>query len=392
MAFHSVYLKTHKEASVLRRHPWIFSGAIHKIVTDSDMQEGDMVEVFSHAGAYLASGHFHSGSIAVRIFSFEQTPADENFWLGKLQKAYSLRKQLGLTGSTHINAYRLVHAEGDGLPGLIIDIYHRTAVIQCHSAGMYRQQQTICNCLKNLYGNALQAVYSKSTETLHNSVPGATNGYLWGNTENTTIRENDILFYADWEKGQKTGFFLDQRENRKLLMQYANGKKVLNTFCYSGGFSLYALKGGASEVHSVDSSAAAIALAEKNTHLNNFTNHTCFISDTLSFLKDCPAYDVMVLDPPAYAKSQQRKHNAVQGYKRLNRAGIEKVQAGGLLFTFSCSQVISPQLFLHTVTAAALESGRSIRLLHRLSQPADHPVSIFHPEGEYLKGLVLQVD
>lgn len=392
MNYPKVVLHNKKESSVLRKHPWIFSGAIKKIEVDNEINDGDIVEVFSDKGQYLATGHFYSGSIAVRIFSFTRSVIHYHFWKQKIQKAYELRKLLGLTNNSSTNVYRLVYAEADELPGLIIDFYNGTAVIQCHAVGMHRLIAEFAQILKEIYGEKLTAVFDKSAETLHPKQGNITNAYLFGNKSENYVTENNLKFYVDWEYGQKTGFFIDQRENRNLLRQYACEKKILNTFCYSGGFSVYALSAGASEVHSVDSSAKAIELTNRNIELNGLCNHTSYTEDTLLFLKNSGEYDIVVLDPPAFAKSIKSKHNAIQGYKRLNIAGIEKVKSKGLLFTFSCSQIIDMPLFKGIVTSAAIESGRNIKIIHHLHQPNDHPASIFHPEGFYLKGLVLYIE
>lgn len=387
----SITLHHGKDHAVRRFHPWVFSGAIKSVSTD--LEDGDIVDVFSSKSEYLATGHFAKGSIAVRLFSFEQIEINNSFWKNKLQQAYQLRSNIGLVNNSETNVYRLVHAEGDGLPGLIIDIYNDTAVIQTHSAGMYHFRNIISEVLLEIYQGNLKAVFDKSAETL--AVNDVSNGYLFGkSTENFFVKENGCKFLIDFEEGQKTGFFVDQRENRKLLMDFCKGKNVLNTFCYTGGFSVFAVKAGAEIVHSVDSSKKAIEMAQKNLTLNGFdsAHHSCIASDTLEYLKNNESgYDVIVLDPPAYAKHMSAKHNAVQGYKRLNVMAINKIKKGGILFTFSCSQIIDRKLFADTITAAAIESGRQIQILHHLSQPPDHPVSIFHPEGEYLKGLVLHI-
>ncbi|NUM50289.1 MAG: class I SAM-dependent rRNA methyltransferase [Flavobacteriales bacterium] len=392
MNYSKVVLHSKKESSVLRKHPWIFSGAIKKIEVDNEINDGDIVEVYSDKGQYLATGHFYSGSIAVRIFSFTQSVIHYDFWKQKIQKAYELRKLLGLTHSSATNVYRLVYAEADELPGLIIDFYNGTAVIQCHAVGMHRHIAEFAEILKEIYGERITAVFDKSVETLHSKQSNITNAYLFGNKSENYVTENNLKFYVDWENGQKTGFFIDQRDHRNLLRQYACEKKILNTFCYSGGFSVYALSAGASEVHSVDSSATAIELTNRNIELNGLSNHTSHTEDTLRFLKNSGEYDIVVLDPPAFAKSIKSKHNAIQGYKRLNIAGIEKVKSNGFLFTFSCSQIIDMPLFKGIVTSAAIESGRNIKIIHHLHQPKDHPTSIFHPEGFYLKGLVLYIE
>lgn len=383
-----------KEQSLLRFHPWVFSGAIKKIA--GEPQDGDTVEVYSSRNEFLGVGHYQKGSITVRIFSFEPTAADDLFWRNKLQRAYDFRRQLGFINNPRTNVYRLVFAEGDGLPGLIIDVYHDTAVIQAHSLGMYRAKEQIARALQEIYGANLRAVYDKSAETLHLPPTDASlNGYLiGGGDEARVVVENDQPFYVDWVAGQKTGFFIDQRENRALLAQYAPGKAVLNTFCYTGGFSVYALNAGAALVHSVDSSKKAIALTERNAALNHAGDrHAAFAVDTFSFLKQASQpYDLIILDPPAFAKHQHARHNAVMGYKRLNAEALKAINPGGILFTFSCSQAVDRDLFQHTLMAAAIEAGRQVKVMHHLSQPADHPVSIYHPEGAYLKGLVLFVE
>ncbi|MEY4926639.1 MAG: putative SAM-dependent methyltransferase [Bacteroidota bacterium] len=395
MDYNIIQLKKGKDAAIVRRHPWVFSGAIQKIL--GKPEDGDVVEVQTANGHFLALGHWQQGgSISVRLFQFgEFRKIDADFWMQKLESAYNLRQTLNLTQNEVTNAYRLVHGEGDGLPGLIIDIYKNTAVVQAHSIGMHRERHFIANALKQLYGERLQAVYDKSSESLPSDYAKTIkNGYLHGESMATVITENNNLFQVDWETGQKTGFFLDQRDNRALLGNYSVGKRVLNSFCYSGGFSVYALQAGATWVDSVDASARAISWTEDNVKQNvEAANHAAHTSDVLKFLQQTTEpYEVMVLDPPAYAKHLNAKHNAVQGYKRLNALGMKNIVKGGILFTFSCSQVIDRELFYNTIVAAALDAGRSVRVLHHLSQPPDHPVSMFHPEGSYLKGLVLQVE
>ena len=389
-----IILNAGKEQSLKRFHPWVFSGAIKKI--QGEVQDGDVVDVYSNQNEYLGTGHYQKGSITVRIFSFEPTAADSEFWRKKLQQAYLFRQQLGFTNNPQTNVYRLVFAEGDGLPGLIIDVYGGTAVIQAHSIGMYRSKNQIAQALQEVYGTNLQAIYDKSAETLHlQETDAPLNSYLLGSGEEAQIvTENHNQFYVDWITGQKTGFFIDQRENRELLAKYAPGKSVLNTFCYTGGFSVYALNAGASLVHSVDSSKKAIELTDRNAALNNAgERHASFAVDTFSFFKNQPqTYDIIILDPPAFAKHHNVRHNAVMGYKRLNTEALKQIKPGGILFTFSCSQAVDRYLFNNTIMAAAIEAGRNIKIMHHLSQPADHPVSIFHPEGEYLKGLVLFVE
>lgn len=389
-----IILKTKKDEAIKRFHPWVFSGAIKKIY--GNVWEGCIVEVYSNKDEFLAVGHYSDGSIAVRIFSFDKIIPDESFWKSKVQAAYNLRHLLKLTNSDSTNVYRLIHAEGDGLPGLIVDYYNGTAVIQAHSVGMHKVRMLITEALQQVYGEKLLAVYYKSSETLPKiHEVQDTEGYLYFKEKFEFVTENGSKFKIDWEKGQKTGFFIDQRENRKLLAKYSYGKKVLNTFCYSGSFSVYALFAGANIVHSVDSSKKAIDMTEKNVEINGFSGpkHKSFSQDTLEYLATTEEkYDVIILDPPAYAKHQNVKHNAVQGYKRLNAKALEIIQSGGILFTFSCSQVVDRRLFEATIVAAAIQSKRKVKILHHLSQPADHPVSAFHPEGEYLKGLVLFVE
>lgn len=388
-----VILKAGKEAAVQRYHPWIFSGAIQHI--EGEARDGDTVEVFSKDGRYLATGHYQAGSIMVRIFSFRPTAADQNFWNEKVTEAYRYRQVLGLPHHPKTNCYRLVHGEGDGLPGLIIDIYGSTAVVQCHSIGMHRDRERIATALKTVYGGALKSIYDKSAETLpRNYATGQHNTYLLGNLVEDSVHENGYKFSIDWEKGQKTGFFLDQRENRQLLGHYASGKTVLNAFSYTGGFSIYALGNGARQVDSVDASGKAMELTAENVRLNfgNIANHQSYTADVLKFLKDCePVYDLMIVDPPAFAKSLGKRHNAVQGYKRLNALALQKIKSGGILFTFSCSQVVDRNLFESTIVAAALEARKQVKVMHHLSQAADHPANIFHPEGSYLKGLAVFV-
>jgi 23S rRNA (cytosine1962-C5)-methyltransferase len=389
-----VTLNAGKEQSPLRFHPWIFSGAIKS--KPVDIAEGDIVEVQDARGVFLGLGHYQNGTIAVRLFSFKKAEPDGKFWKNKLVRAYNLRKKMGLAESSQTNVYRLIYAEGDGMPGLIIDYYNGTAVLQTHSIGMHLIKNDLIQALQDIYGDQLKAVYDKSEETMpKQSAVKALNGCLWGQTESREVQENGHTFFVDWEAGQKTGFFVDQRENRELLGKYSKDKTVLNTFCYSGGFSIYALLAGAKEVHSVDSSKKAIELTEKNVLLNpGFTGtHTSFAEDTFDFFvgKEMK-YDLIILDPPAFAKHQNVKHNAVKGYKRLNLEALKQIKPGGILFTFSCSQVIDRTIFEGAIMAAGIESGRSIRILHHLNQPADHPVSLFHPEGAYLKGLVVYVE
>lgn len=391
-------LRRGKEESLLRRHPWIFSGAIYD--TDGQPEEGDVVDVHTAEGNFIARGHCGIGSIAVRVLTFDQDEQiDAAFWERRVREAYQVRKALGLTDSEETTCYRLVHGEGDNLPGLIVDIYGTTAVIQAHSVGMYVARTEIAEALKTVYGpDKLTAVYDKSAGTIPpKSGIEAVDGYLFGTSSaaNTVVKENGNGFRANWEDGQKTGFFIDQRENRALVARYAQGRRVLNTFCYTGGFSVYALKGGAAAVDSVDSSEKAVKLCSENIGLANpAVPHREIAADALAFVREMPenTYDLVILDPPAFAKHHKVVGNALQGYKRLNAAAISKMPPGGILFTFSCSQAVSREQFRTAVFSAAAIAGRRVRILHQLTQPADHPVNIYHPEGEYLKGLVLYVE
>ena len=397
MKIKTIVLHKGKEKSIERKHPWLFSGAINRIISDTGEApyDGELVELVDSKNNFLAKGHFSDATIAVRIISFLKEDINQEFWTKKIQRAYSVRESLGLTVSKATNIYRLMHAEGDGLPGLIIDFYNGTAIIQAHSIGIFNAIDEISVALQQVYGKSLIAIYNKSAESLAKQTDEAVkNEYIYQNGDTKLVGlENEHQFNLDWINGQKTGFFLDQRENRALLANYSKGKKVLNTFCYSGGFSVYALKAGAKEVHSVDSSQKAIDLVDENIKLNRLKNHQSFTADTLAYLKENKIdYDVIILDPPAYAKSQKAKHNAIQGYKRLNLMALKQIKPGGILFTFSCSQAVNRKLFYDTIVAASIEAGRNIRVLNHLSQPADHPVNIFHPEGEYLKGLVLHVE
>jgi 23S rRNA (cytosine1962-C5)-methyltransferase len=392
-AYAQVILKSGKERSLNNFHPWLFSGAIKEI--KGAVKEGDIVEIYSNHGIYMATGHFHEGSIKVRIFSFEKAQPGYTFWKNKLQKAYDIRLQLGFIDNAKTSAYRLIHAEGDNMPGLIIDIYGNTAVIQSHTVGMHAIKTDICQALQEIYGPSLKAVYDKSADSMSKqSEVLVTNGFLFGNTSGNEVLENGNKFYVNWEEGQKTGFFIDQRVSRELLGNMSHGKKVLNTFAYSGGFSVYALKGGATLVHSVDSSKKAMEWALRNVELNNTTaQHDFFAVDTFDFLKNMKEeYDIIVLDPPAFAKHLSAVDKAAKGYQNLNYESIKRIKPNGILFTYSCSQVIDKGLFRKIVFAAAAQAKRNVRILYQLSQPADHPVSIYHPEGEYLKGLVLHVE
>ncbi len=390
----SILLKSGKEKSVFRYHPWIFSGAIAK--TEGTLQEGDIVKVYSADRQFLAVGHYQIGSIAVRILSFEDTAIDHNFWKTRIAEAYRMRRSLGLTDSQTNNVYRLIHGEGDNLPGLVVDIYANVAVTQFHSVGMYLERENIAKAIVEVLGDQITAIYDKSESTLpFKAAIEPKNGYLYGQAKSFIALENGLKFNVDWLEGQKTGFFIDQRENRSLLEKYARDKSVLNMFCYTGGFSFYAMRGGAHSVHSVDVSARAIELAKQNVELNfpGDLRHEAFAEEAFRFLEHSyDKYDLIILDPPAFAKHQNVLNNAIQGYKKLNRKGIEVIKPGGIIFTFSCSQVMTKELFRQTVFTAAANTGRKVSILHQLTQPADHPINIYHPEGEYLKGLVLYVE
>jgi 23S rRNA (cytosine1962-C5)-methyltransferase len=400
-----VVIKKGKEASLKRFHPWLFSGAIERTI--GSCVAGDIVEIYSISHDYLATGHFQDGSIAVKLFTFQQQEIDYSFWKEKIARAYRLRTTLGLTSSSSTTAYRLVFTEGDELPGLIIDWYNGVTVIQTHSLGMHLIKPDLVNILKEIYGEGLKAVYDKSAETtLLSAKPSreeseririnrVEDGYLFGLPQKGLITETGHIFSVDWERGQKTGFFLDQRNNRMFAQFYAQDRKVLNAFCYSGAFSVYALKGGATLVHSVDSSKQAIEWTKENLALNGIDHarHEFSVADVKQFLVQSTAtYDMIILDPPAFAKHHNITHNALQAYIHINSEAMKKVNPGGILMTYSCSQAISREMFRSAIQAAALETGRKIRILHHLSQGPDHPVSIYHPEGEYLKGLILQVD
>ncbi len=392
----TVQLKPKKEESLLRFHPWVFSGAIQRI--EGKPAEGELVKVVDANRNFLAVGHYQIGSIAVRVVSFNDEKIDDNFWGTKIQRAYTMRKSLGLISKNN-NTYRLVHGEGDTLPGLIIDVYDDTAVMQAHSIGMHEMKDVLAKSIvRNI--SEVKNVYYKSETTLpFKAAINPEDGYLIGK-ESTDLNaiENGLKFQVDWLKGQKTGFFVDQRENRSLLERYSAGKSVLNMFCYTGGFSVYALRGGATLVHSVDSSAKAIDLTNKNVEVNfqQEPRHAAFAEDAFKYLNNLheleQKYDVIVLDPPAFAKHRDALRNALKGYKRLNAKAFEQIKPGGILFTFSCSQVVNKDQFRLAVFSAAAESKRNVRILHQLSQPADHPINIYHPEGEYLKGLVLWVE
>lgn len=393
MNYPKIILQKGKEISLYRRHHWVFSGAIAK--ADPNLETGDLVAVFSSKNEFLGIGYFAQGSIMVRIISFTEQEINQEFWTSRIQSAYDLRKNLGLTDQEETNVYRLVHGEGDLVPGLVIDFYNGTAVIQAHQIGIHRHIEQIAEALRQVYGKGLKGIYDKSAETLPKNYEGSTNDWIWGKADTDLVKEYGASYRIDWEKGQKTGFFIDQRENRKLVSQYSKGKKVLNTFCYSGGFSVLALQEGAKEVHSVDISAKAIELTEENVALNSGFEgkHESIVADVVKYIREIGEdFDLIVLDPPAFAKNLKARHNAVQAYKRLNAEALKKIKSGGILFTFSCSQVVDKQLFAHTIASAAMETKRTIKILHQLSQPADHPVNIYHPETEYLKGLVLYVE
>ncbi|HKK75034.1 MAG TPA: class I SAM-dependent rRNA methyltransferase [Saprospiraceae bacterium] len=388
-----IILKSKRDASIRRRHPWVFSGAIKTQI--GAPEDGDTVAVYNNKEQFLAAGHFQKGSIMVRLLTFEEELIDGAFWQKRFREAVVYREAVGILSLSETNCFRLIHAEGDGLPGLIIDVYGSTAVVQCHSIGMYRALEEIATALREVLGDRIKTIYQKSKDTLPGGfAAGLEDGFLLGESGNDTVKEYGHLFKIDWVAGQKTGFFLDQRDNRKLLAQYAKGKKVLNTFCYTGGFSIYALQAGARRVDSVDASATAMSLTEENVRLNGFgEQHRSFTDDVMSFFKLADTdYELMIVDPPAFAKSMKKRHNAIQGYKRLNAKALSLIKSGGVLFTFSCSQVVGRQLFQDTIVAAALEAGRQVRIMHHLGQPADHPVRLFHPEGSYLKGLVLYVE
>ena len=386
-----IFLKRGKEESLRRFHPWIFSGAIHH--ADEGIADGDIVRVIDSNGDYIATGHFQMGSIAVRVLTFNNVEIDDNFWFSRLKSALSMRQAIGLAGNANNNTYRLVHGEGDLLPGLIIDIYGRTAVMQAHSVGMHLCRKEIAQQLIKVMDGLVDNIYYKSETTLPFMEPE--NGFIIGQSENNIGIENGLKFRVDWLRGQKTGFFVDQRDNRLLLEKYSRGKNVLNMFCYTGGFSVYAMRGGANMVHSVDSSAKAIELTRSNIDLNfpNDKRHDAFCEDAFKYLEEAGSnYDLIILDPPAFAKHRGALHNALKGYTRLNLKAFEKIQKGGILFTFSCSQVVSKDNFRNAVFTAAAIAHRKVRILHQLHQPADHPINIYHPEGEYLKGLVLYVE
>lgn len=387
-------LRRGKAESLKRFHPWVFSGAIDRC--DGKPQEGDVVRIVSHEGEMLGYGHCQIGSIAVRMLTFSEEPVDDAFWQQRLAEAFRMRKALQLSGREDNNIYRLVHGEGDRLPGLVVDVYGRTAVMQAHSVGMHVSRETIAKALVAASKGLIDNVYYKSETTLpYKADLHGENGFLIGNDEGNVATENGLRFHIDWLHGQKTGFFVDQRENRALLEHYAPGRNVLNMFCYTGGFSVYALRGGANLVHSVDASAKAIELTRANVELNfpGDQRHEAYTADAFKYLEEAGNnYDLIVLDPPAFAKHRDALRNALKGYTRLNAMAFRKIKPGGILFTFSCSQAVSKEQFRLAVFTAATQSGRHVRILHQLHQPADHPINIYHPEGEYLKGLVLYVE
>ena len=392
--YKTVHLKKGKEESLKRFHPWIFSGAIHHL--DEDISEGEIVRVVTFMGDFIAIGHYQIGSIAVRVLSFQDIHVDETFWEVRLGSALAMRRGIGMADNPQNNTYRLVHGEGDNLPGLIIDCYGKTAVMQAHSVGMHNNRFDICKALIKIMGDRIKQIYYKSETTLpYKAELGQENGFIHGSTEEDVAIENGLKFHVDWLKGQKTGFFIDQRENRSLLEHYAKGRSVLNMFCYTGGFSVYAMRGQAKLVHSVDSSAKAVELTNQNIALNfpQDTRHEAFCEDAFKYLDTHDGkYDLIVLDPPAFAKHRSTLRNALKGYTRLNVKGFQQIKSGGILFTFSCSQVVTKEQFRNAVFTAAAQAGRKVRILHQLHQPADHPINIYHPEGEYLKGLVLYVE
>lgn len=394
-----VHLRRGKEESLLRRHPWVFSGAIDHIAEgDKALAEGDVVDVITKGGEFIARGHYQIGSIAVRVLTFDEEAIDAKWWEERIAHAKALRESLGMVNNTDTTCYRLVHGEGDLLPGLVVDVYGRTAVLQCHSVGMYHSRLLIAEAIRKAYGEEIEAIYDKSSQTLPFKADlGAIDGYLWGRSENpdAVVLENGLKFKVNWEEGQKTGFFIDQRVNRDLVRQYSRGRKVLNTFCYTGGFSVAALAGGATEVVSIDLSERAVKLADENVRLNfgQEAKHEAIACNAVEYLKDIDSdYDLIILDPPAFAKHHKVLGNALQGYKKINARALQKIRSGGILFTFSCSQAVSRELFRTTIFTAAAIAGRKVRIIGQLTQPADHPINIYHPEGEYLKGLVVYVE
>lgn len=394
MIYKKVYLKKGKEESLKRFHPWVFSGAIQHM--EEGIEEGDIVRVITSRGDFIAVGHYQIGSIAVRVLTFNDVTIDQEFWQSRISSALQMRISMGVADNPQNTTYRLVHGEGDNLPGLVIDCYNETAVVQAHSVGMHVQRVAIAEAIIAAMGDRIKHVYYKSETTLpYKAGLNQENGFLVGGTDDNIALENGLSFYVDWLKGQKTGFFVDQRENRALLEKYSKGRSVLNMFCYTGGFSVYSMRGGAEKVHSVDSSAKAIELTNRNINLNfpGDDRHAAFCEDAFKFLDaNENKYDLIILDPPAFAKHRAALHNALKGYIRLNVKGFEAIKKGGILFTFSCSQVVTKDNFRNAVFTAAAQAGRKVRILHQLHQPSDHPINIYHPEGEYLKGLVLYVE
>ncbi|MBI9035265.1 MAG: class I SAM-dependent rRNA methyltransferase [Bacteroidales bacterium] len=395
MGVKTLQIKQGKTRSIERFHPWIFSGAVFN--EDENIQNGDLVRVTNHKGKFLAIGHFQNATIKVRVLTFKDQEIDQQFWNDRISSAFAKRKASGLTDDQQTNAYRLVHGEGDGLAGVIIDHYDGHVIIQAHSFGMYRSLPFLAKAIEQVYGDSLKSIYAKHDEGLKKKLNLDQKGdFLFGESDGkVVVKEYGHLFEVDFVNGQKTGFFLDQRENRELIAHYSKGKSVLNTFCYSGGFSVFALKAGAEHVVSLDSSEHAISLTENNVRLNGFTQeqHESVVDDATDYMKKLPkSFDVIVLDPPAFAKHRDARHKAIQAYKRINSAAIRQIKENGILFTFSCSQIIDKELFRSTILAAAIEAGRNVQVLHQMHQPQDHPINVFHPEGEYLKGLVLFVE
>ena len=392
--YKQIYLKRGKEESLKRFHPWVFSGAIHH--SDNGIEEGEIVRILTSDGQFIAVGHYQIGSIAVRVLSFRDITIDSAFCRSRLQAALSMRIAVGIADNPQNNTYRLVHGEGDNIPGLVIDVYGQTAVMQAHSVGIHVCRLDIAKALVDVMDGRVANVFYKSETTLPFKADlGQENGFIYGSSDDNIAIENGLKFRVDWLKGQKTGFFVDQRENRSLLEKYSHGRRVLNMFCYTGGFSFYAMRGGAELVHSVDSSAKAIELTRQNVELNfpGDGRHEAYCEDAFKYLEDAGSnYDLIILDPPAFAKHRAALHNALKGYSRLNAKAFEKIKPGGILFTFSCSQVVTKDNFRNAVFTAAALAGRKVRILHQLHQPADHPINIYHPEGEYLKGLVLYVE
>ncbi len=391
--YKQIQLKRGKEESLKRFHPWVFSGAILR--ADDGIEEGELVRVVTEKGDFIAVGHYQQGSIAVRVLTFSDVDIDDEFWKSRLSSALQMRLAIGIADNADNNTYRLVHGEGDLLPGLIIDVYGETAVMQAHSIGMHLCRKEIAHALNEVMGGRVKHIYYKSETTLPFMTADDMNGFLLGGSDDNIATENGLKFRVDWLRGQKTGFFVDQRENRSLLEHYAKGKRVLNMFCYTGGFSFYAMRGNAELVHSVDSSAKAIELTKANVELNfpGDARHEAYCEDAFKFLERAGSnYNLIILDPPAFAKHRGALHNALKGYTRLNQKAFEKIEKGGILFTFSCSQVVTKDHFRNAVFTAAALAKRKVRILHQLHQPADHPINIYHPEGEYLKGLVLYVE